>query len=97
MIMVLNSTTAYVVRFSCTEHETVVFSDNLVEAVAAYIDCIQEAECDEIMSYNIDIYSYNTGEILAYRRQTYVDRIMNTTVYDTDEFLDALVESVKLK
>ena len=96
MTMILNSITTYVVKFSCAEHETTVFSDNLAEAVAAYADCIQEAEYDEIMSYNIDLYNNKTGEVLAYRHQSYADRVMNTTVYDTEEFLDALIEAVKM-
>ena len=94
--MILNSTTTYVVRFASAEREITAFSDNLAEAVAAYADCIQDAEYDEIMSYEINLYNNNTGEVLAYRHQSYADRVMNTTVYDTEEFLDALVEAVKM-
>ena len=96
MTMILNSTTTYVVRFASAEREITAFSDNLAEAVAAYADCIQDAEYDEIMSYEINLYNNTTGEVLAYRHQSYADRVMNTTVYDTEEFLDALVEAVKM-
>lgn len=96
MITILNSITTYVVKFSSAEREITAFSTNLAEAVAAYADCIQDAEYDEIMSYNIDLYNNETGEVLAYRYQTYEDRVMNTTVYDTEEFLNALVEAVKM-
>ena len=97
MIMLLNSTTTYTVKFSSARHDLISLSDNLVEAVANYVELIQEAEYDKIMNYSIDIYNNETGEVLAYRHQTYENRIMNSTVYDTEEFLDALVESVKLK
>lgn len=96
MIMLLNSTTTYTVKFSSARHDLISLSDNLVEAVANYIELIQEAEYDEIYNYSIDLYNNATGEVLAYRHQTYENRIMNSTVYDTEEFLDALVESVKL-
>ena len=96
MIMVLNSTTAYVVKFTCASYEKVAFSDNLVEAVANYVECVQEAECDEIMSYSLDLYNNDTGEVLAYKHQTYENRTLNSTVYDTDEFLEALVEAFKI-
>lgn len=96
MTMILNSTTTYVVKFTCAEHITMALSDNLVEAVANYIEFVQDAEYDEIMSYDLDLYNHTTGEVLAYRYQNYEGRVMNTTTYDTEEFLDALVEAVKI-
>lgn len=96
MIMILNSTTTYTVKFSSARYDLISLSDNLIEAVANYVEQIQEAECEEIMNYNIDLYNNETGEVLAYRHQTYENRVMNSTVYDTEEFLEALVESVKI-
>lgn len=96
MIMILNSTTTYAVKFSSASFDHLALSDNLVEAVAHYVELSQEAECEEIMNYNIDLYNNETGEVLAYRHQTYENRVMNSAVYDTEEFLEALVESVKI-
>lgn len=96
MIMILNSTTTYTVKFSSARYDLISLSDNLVEAVANYVEQIQEAEYDEILTYSIDLYNNETGEVLAYRHQTYENRIMNSTVYDTEEFLEALVESIKM-
>ena len=95
MIMILNSTTTYAVKFSSARGDHLALSDNLVEAVAHYVELVQEADYDEIHSYSIDLYSNETGEVLAYRHQTYENRVLNSTVYDTEEFLEALIETMR--
>ena len=95
MIIALNSTTTYTVKFSSARYNLIALSDNLVEAVANYVEMVQEADYDEIYSYSIDLYNNETGEVLAYRHQTYENRVMNSTVYDTEEFLEALIETIK--
>ena len=95
MIMILNSTTTYAVKFSSARGDHLALCDNLVEAVAHYVELVQEADCDEIHNYSIDLYSNETGEVLAYRHQTYENRVLNSTVYDTEEFLEALIETMR--
>lgn len=93
MIMILNSTTTYAVKFSSASFDHLALSDNLVEAVACYVELVQKAVYDGIHNYNIDLYNNETGEVLAYRHQTYENRVMNSSVYDTEEFLEALIET----